>query len=89
MTRTRQQILESRRKLREQYGALFNSVSSLLYQHDPIGINFGDNPEEYDLEAGTILPRLRNCQTLVDVHKAVYAEFVRWFDADTAGSPEH
>jgi len=67
MTRTRQQILESRRRLREEYGALFGSVSSLLYRHDPIGIKFGDNTDEYNLEAETILPRLWNCHTLVDV----------------------
>ena len=39
MSRTRDQILESRRKLKE-YGALFDSISNLLYRHDPIGINF-------------------------------------------------
>jgi hypothetical protein len=89
MSRTREQILESRRRIKEENGVLFDSVSSLLYRHDPIGINFQDNADEYDLEAETILPRLRNCQTLEDVHKAVYAEFVRWFDADTAGPPEH
>lgn len=89
MSRTRDEILESRRRLKAEYGTLFDSVSALLYRHDPIGINFEDNPDEYDLEAETILPRLRSCHTAEDVHKVVYSEFVRWFDAHTAGSPEN
>src|SRR5215467_9499730 len=85
MTRTRDEILESRRRLKAEYEALFDSVSASLYRHDPIGINFEENTDEYDLEARTILPRLRLCHTLEDVHNAVYTEFVRWFDSDTAG----
>jgi hypothetical protein len=88
VSRTRAEILESRRRLRAEYGALFDTVSTLLYRHDPIGINFEVNTGEYDLEAETILPRLRTCRTEEDVHKVVYAEFVRWFDADNAGSPD-
>lgn len=88
MNRTRDEILESRRRLKEEYGELFDSVSALLYRHDPIGINFEENTDEYDLEARTILPRLRRCHTLADVHNAVYSEFVHWFDADTAGPPQ-
>lgn len=89
MSRTRDEILESRRRLKAEYGELFDSVSALLYRHDPIGINFEENTDEYDLEARTILPRLRRCHTLEDVHNAVYSEFVHWFDADIAGAPEH
>jgi hypothetical protein len=89
MTRTRDEILESHRRLKAEYGALFDSVSALLYRHDPIGINFEDNPDEYDLEAETILPRLRSCRSADDVHKVVHEEFVRWFEPATAGSPEH
>lgn len=88
MSRTRDEILESRRRIKAEYGALFDSVSALLYRHDPIGINFEDNTDEYDLEARTILPRLRHCRTEKDVHDAVYSEFVRWFGTDTAGPPE-
>ena len=88
MSRTRDEILESHRRVKAEYGALFDSVSGLLYRHDPRGINFEDNPDEYDLEAETILPRLRSCHALEDVRKVVYAEFVRWFDAGTAGPPE-
>lgn len=89
MTRTRDEILESRRRVKTEYGTLFDSVSALLYRHDPMGINFEENTDEYDLEAETILPRLQRCHELEDVRDAVYSEFVRWFDAGTAGPPEH
>jgi hypothetical protein len=64
---------------------LLDSVSEILFRHDPIGINFESNADEYDPEAGTILPRLFDCQCLKDVHQVVYEEFVRWFDESTAG----
>jgi len=48
MTKTRNGILEERRRLKAQYGALFDSMAALLYRHDPIGINFDfyDNKDE-------------------------------------------
>ena len=60
-------------------------VEALLYRHDPIGIAFGDNPDEYSPEAGSIVPRLLDVTTVEDVRRIVHEEFVRWFDADTAG----
>jgi hypothetical protein len=64
---------------------LVQSLEELLYRHDPIGIAFGDNPDEYSPEADSIVPRLRNVETVEDVRRIVHEEFVRWFDADTAG----
>jgi hypothetical protein len=89
MTTTRDEILEERRRLKAQYGALFDSMAALLYGHDPIGINFDDNKHEYEPEAGTILPRLSSCRSVEDVLQVVHEEFVRWFDRGTAGPPEH
>ena len=89
MTKTRDEILEERRRLKAQYGALFDSMAALLYGHDPIGINFDDNKHEYEPEAGTILPRLSSCRSVEDVLQMVHEEFVRWFDRGTAGPPEH
>jgi hypothetical protein len=89
MTKTREEIFEERRCLKAQYGALFDSMAALLYRHDPIGINFDDNKDEYEPEAGTILPRLSSCRSVEDVRQAVHEEFVRWFGRDTAGPPEH
>jgi hypothetical protein len=89
MTKTRDEILEERRRLKAQYGALFDSMAALLYRHDPIGINFDDNKDEYEPEAGTILPRLNSCHSVEDVLQVVHEEFARWFDRSTAGPPEH
>jgi len=86
--RTREEILEERRRLREKYGELFDSTAALLFRHDPIGINFENNADEYEPEAGTILPRLRGCQSVDDVRRVVHEEFVRWFDAGNAGPEE-
>jgi hypothetical protein len=88
MTRTRDEILENRRRVRTEYGALFDSMAALLYRHDPIGINFEHNTDEYELEAETILPRLRGCRSADDVLQVIHAEFVHWFDSGTAGPPE-
>lgn len=88
MPRTREKILEERRMLKAEYGELFDTVAALLFRHDPVGINFEINPDEYQAEAGTILPRLRGCQSEEEVRQLIHEEFVRWFDADTAGPEE-
>jgi hypothetical protein len=88
IARTREEILEERRQLRKKYGELFDSTAALLFRHDPIGINFENNADEYETEAGTILPRLRGCGSVNDVRRVVHEEFVRWFDPSTAGPEE-
>jgi hypothetical protein len=89
MARRREKILKERNKLKAEYGLLFDSVAALLFRHDPIGIAF-DNPntDEYEPETGTILPRLRNCESDRDVLRVVHEEFVRGFDAGNAGPEE-
>lgn len=64
---------------------LVAEVEALLYRHDPIGIAFGDNPDEYRPEAESIVARLDSARSVEDVHTLVHEEFVRWFDEDTAG----
>ncbi|HVT88841.1 MAG TPA: hypothetical protein VHD56_08325 [Tepidisphaeraceae bacterium] len=51
----------ARELVRKQYPRLFSALSSAMFQHDPIGINFGNNTDEYDAEAGTVIPRLKDC----------------------------
>ena len=88
MSRTRDEIVESRRRLKAEYGKLYDSVATLLFRHDPIGMAFEVNTDEYESEAETILPLLRSCRSVDDVLRAVHGEFIRWFDADTAGPQE-
>src|SRR5258708_27143011 len=59
MPEKREEILEERRRLKVEYRHLFGQVESLLFRHDPVGINFETNIDEYDPGVGTILPRLR------------------------------
>lgn len=71
------------------YHIFFARVSALFFRHDPVGINFGDdNQDEYDPEAGSVIPRLISCQDVQDVERVLHEEFVRWFDADIAGPQE-
>ena len=67
---------------------LLAAVSEVLFRHDPIGIAFESNADEYDGEAQTIViraiegpPRLSEAD-LVDV---VHGEFVQWFNSEIAG----
>jgi hypothetical protein len=80
MSKTHEQILERRRQLGAVYGELFDSTAALLFRYDPAGIHFEVNPDEYLSEAGSILPRLRSCQSAADVCRVVHEEVVRWFD---------
>lgn len=75
MRRTRDEILEEKRRLRTEYGTLFDSVAALLFRYDPVGINFEVNPDEYETETGTILPRLLGCQSVDDVRRVIHEEF--------------
>ena len=88
MARTRGEIREERRRLQAEYGELFEAVAALLFRHDPIGINFDENTDEYDPEVGTILPRLHTCGSADDVLRVVHEEFVRWFGPGSAGPQE-
>ncbi len=76
---------ERRKQLRLLYGDLFDSVAAILFEADPVGINFGFNTDEYHPEVGTVLPRLKECQSAQDVQQVLYQEFVAWFDEHVAG----
>ena len=80
--------LEQERWLKQQYGTMFDAISALLFRHDPIGISSDDNPDEYDPEARTILPRLRDCFSADDTVRVVHEEFIHWFGDQTAGPLE-
>ena len=83
------EIREDRERLRKKYRGLFDEISSILFVTDPIGINFESNTDEYEAEAGTILPRLKNCDSVEDVRRVVHEEFVRWFSPHDAGPESH
>jgi hypothetical protein len=67
---------------------LVSRVEALLFHHDPIGLDFGTNTDEYRAEAQTIVLRLDGATDERSVLKVVHEEFVRWFGASTAGPVE-
>ncbi|MDR1890162.1 MAG: hypothetical protein LBQ81_12420 [Zoogloeaceae bacterium] len=84
-----QDQLKVRRALvRAQYGDLFERVAAILFEDDPIDINYESNTDEYEPEAETILPRLNLAMSVQDVEAVVHQEFCRWFGAEEAGEPQ-
>lgn len=67
---------------------LREDVSEILFRHDPIGINFDENPDEYDGEAGRILDGFKRGMTLDQLLTIIHEEFVQSFDRQTAGPRE-
>jgi hypothetical protein len=53
----------------------FAAVSKAMFERDPMGINFTDNTDEYDAEAGTVIPRLAACRSIEEVAQVLLATF--------------
>jgi hypothetical protein len=64
------------------YEQRFHELSAIIYRVDPIGLNFEENPDEYDPEARTILPRLTRCGSIEDVDRVVREELGKWFSPE-------
>jgi hypothetical protein len=86
--RTKEHIAAETKRLKAEYGRLFDQIAEILFRHDPIGINFEDNTDEYEPEVRTILPRLRMCKHSDDALKVVHEEFQKWFGPETAEGEE-
>jgi hypothetical protein len=76
---------EQRARLREQFGPLYASLLQILFTHDPVRINYGANPDEYEPEVDTILPRLVDASSQDEVLDIIHEEFAAWFSAGIAG----
>jgi hypothetical protein len=70
---------EELRRTKKEYGALYDNVEALLFRHDPIGINFEENTDEYEMETSLLLPRLRTCRSAADVTRMVHKVFEECF----------
>jgi hypothetical protein len=64
---------------------LVAQLERLLFERDPIGINFESNTDEYRPEAETITLRVPEARTEADLLRIVHEEFTRWFGESTAG----
>ena len=88
MALNRDQILERRRLLKEEYGELYGQLTALLFRRDPAHINFEVNENEYQIEVDSFLPRLGKCRSQTEVQEVIHEEFTRLFDPLTAGPRE-
>ena len=68
---------------------LFDRIAAILFEADPMGINFGTDTDEYEPEVATILPRLHEAGSAQEVERIVHEEFCRWFDAEDVGPPQN
>lgn len=68
-------------RLKSLYAGLFEELSAYLYKLDPVGINYGVNPDEYETEVGTILPRVLDAESAAEIVPILREEFWRWFGA--------
>ena len=76
---------EKQKRLRGEYKTLYEKVADILNRHDPIGLNVGEQRDEYEPEVGTILPRLKEARSEEELRRIIHEEFVRWFGTETAG----
>ena len=85
-------VTTSRRKrerLKREYRLLFGELARVLARRDPIGpVGMGAPDDEYEPEAGTILPRLGTVSSEGEALDVVHKEFVRWFGPEVAGPKE-
>jgi hypothetical protein len=86
--RTTEDIMRERAELKHRYREAYDHLEALLFQEDPMGINFGDNADEYAPEVGSMLPKLQSRCSVPDVRNVVHKEFARWFSPSDAGPPE-
>ncbi len=77
--------MQLRKNELEEYENLRNSITKIFAKYDPIGIAYESNPDEYDLEAKTILRKLDRCNSVNDVTNIVYQDFKSWFFPDVIG----
>jgi hypothetical protein len=81
-------IRENRTRLKVRYHSLHDEILGILFQHDPIGINFETNAKEYEPEVGTILPRLKEAASSNDLRRIIHEEFTHWFNGEGIAGPK-
>lgn len=71
--------MQARRELKARNPAYFEAMSAILFEHDPVGINYVTNCDEYDSETATIIPRLPECKSESDVRTLLQDVLLSWF----------
>jgi hypothetical protein len=69
-------------KATEAYKQAHSELSAVLYEHDPLGV-YGAPDDEYDMEATTLLPALKEATGPEDAEEVIR----RMFDFDWKDDP--
>jgi GMP synthase PP-ATPase subunit len=80
-----------RRPLWSTYRHVYETILSILFRHDPIGICMKANPKretEYITEVDLLLPNLKRATSVETTRRIIYEEFVRCFGT-TAKTETH
>jgi hypothetical protein len=67
---------------KEEMMPLVQEVSSILFECDPMCVEFGTNSDEYDLVADTVVLLLKHKETVDDVIGVIIASIKQWFSSD-------
>ncbi len=65
--------------------ALHLDISAVLLKYDPMKIGAAIEVDEYDLEAATILSRIKEVHTKEELTDIVFEEFESWYGKDEVG----
>jgi hypothetical protein len=76
---------ECKQQAKARYGQLYECVTTILFEEDPLSLAFGPT-DEYGTCASTIIPRLREGSSVSDVMKITHQEFRAWFSPTDVGS---
>jgi len=77
---------ERQERVRKEYGTFFAEIARILYEHDFLGLATAGCPEdEYELEAGTIIPRLHETNSPGLSKKSLLGDTVSSHSARTNG----
>jgi len=68
--------------------ALHLDISAILLKYDPMQIGAVAETDEYDLEAATILSRIKEVHTKEELSDIVYEEFQSWYGREEVGDKE-
>ncbi len=80
---------EQQRKLKQEYGWLYESFTQILAKDDPMNlVRIGAPVNEYDLEVNTILLRLHDAHSPEELGDIIYTVFVSAFGKSFASRGE-
>lgn len=81
---TREAILARRRRLRRKYRDLYDRLTRLLFEHDPMHV--AALLDEYEPEVERILPKLAACRSRAELTELIHDVFREMFSPEMAGA---